>query len=95
MSGALAGLKVLDFTTLLPGPYATMCLADMGDSGMAFVAAPQMPPRNITWAREGRWVHLAKAGFEKYFLRKMKTGNSDPFFERWMLKRLGVTRVNP
>lgn len=30
MSGALAGLKILDFTTLLPGPYATMCLADMG-----------------------------------------------------------------
>ncbi|MBF7082855.1 CoA transferase [Desulfallas sp. Bu1-1] len=30
MAGALAGLKVLDFTTLLPGPYATMYLADMG-----------------------------------------------------------------
>jgi crotonobetainyl-CoA:carnitine CoA-transferase CaiB-like acyl-CoA transferase len=30
MSGALNSLKVLDFTTLLPGPYATMCLADMG-----------------------------------------------------------------
>lgn len=26
----LAGLKVLDFSTLLPGPYATMLLADMG-----------------------------------------------------------------
>lgn len=26
----LAGLKILDFTTLLPGPYATQLLADMG-----------------------------------------------------------------
>jgi crotonobetainyl-CoA:carnitine CoA-transferase CaiB-like acyl-CoA transferase len=30
MAGALKSLKILDFTTLLPGPYATMCLADMG-----------------------------------------------------------------
>ncbi len=30
MSGTLSSLKVLDFTALLPGPYATMCLGDMG-----------------------------------------------------------------
>lgn len=30
MAGALKGLKILDFSTLVPGPYATMCLADMG-----------------------------------------------------------------
>ncbi|TQR15327.1 CaiB/BaiF CoA transferase family protein [Psychrobacillus soli] len=28
--GILSGLKVLDFSTLLPGPFATMMLADMG-----------------------------------------------------------------
>lgn len=28
--GALTGLKILDFSTLLPGPYATLTLADLG-----------------------------------------------------------------
>ena len=28
--GALDGLKILDFSTLLPGPYATLVLADLG-----------------------------------------------------------------
>ena len=28
--GALTGLKILDFSTLLPGPYATLLLADLG-----------------------------------------------------------------
>jgi alpha-methylacyl-CoA racemase len=30
MTRALEGLKILDFTTLLPGPYATMIIAGMG-----------------------------------------------------------------
>ncbi|MFB2706444.1 CaiB/BaiF CoA transferase family protein [Marinobacter shengliensis] len=30
MAGPLNTLKILDFSTLLPGPYATMMLADMG-----------------------------------------------------------------
>lgn len=30
MAGPLTSLKVLDFSTLLPGPYATMLMADMG-----------------------------------------------------------------
>ena len=38
MPGALDGLKILDFTTLLPGPYASMCLADMGAEVLRIVS---------------------------------------------------------
>jgi len=30
MAGPLKSLKILDFSTLLPGPFATLCLADLG-----------------------------------------------------------------
>ena len=73
--------------------WNAICLADMGDTGAAFVALPQIPPRNVTWARKGKWVHWAKIGFEKYFLRKMKTGKSEPIYERYVLKALGVVRL--
>ena len=42
MAGPLASLKVLDFTTLLPGPFATMILADLGASILR-VEAPGRP----------------------------------------------------
>jgi sulfide:quinone oxidoreductase len=62
--------------------WNAICLADMGDTGMAFVALLQMAPRNVTWARKGMWVHLAKIVLEKYFLMKMQKGVSEPFFEK-------------
>ncbi|MCR4288584.1 MAG: NAD(P)/FAD-dependent oxidoreductase, partial [Deltaproteobacteria bacterium] len=73
--------------------WNAICLADMGDTGIAFVAIPQMPPRNVTWAKKGRWVHLAKAWFEKYFLRKMKKGISEPFYEKTILKALKIRKL--
>ena len=79
-----------------PADHATwnaVCLADMGDTGAAFVALPQIPPRNVTWARKGKWVHWAKVGFEKYFIRKMKTGKPEPLYERYVLKALGIVRL--
>ncbi len=42
MSAPLANLKVLDFSTLLPGPYATMMLADLG-ADVLRVEAPNRP----------------------------------------------------
>jgi sulfide:quinone oxidoreductase len=74
--------------------WNAICLADMGDTGAAFVALPQIPPRNVTWARKGKWVHVAKLAFEKYFIRKMRTGVAEPMFEKYILKVLGVERLN-
>jgi len=64
-----------------------------GDTGAAFVAMPQIPPRNVTWFKKGKWVHLAKIAFEKYFMRKMKTGTSEPVYEKYVLKALGIERL--
>jgi len=73
--------------------WNAVCLADFGDSGAAFVAIPQIPPRNVSWFNKGKWVHLAKVGFEKYFIRKMKKGNTEPVYEKYVLKLMGVTRL--
>jgi sulfide:quinone oxidoreductase len=70
-----------------------ICLADSGDDGIAFVALPELPPRNVTWAKKGKWVHLAKVAFEKYFLHKVRSGNTDPVYERYVLKLLGIERL--
>jgi len=43
MCGAIKGLKILDFTTLLPGPYATMLLADMGADVIRIVSGGSRP----------------------------------------------------
>lgn len=75
------------------GTWNAVCLADMGDTGIAFVALPQIPPRNVTWAKTGKWVHLAKIAFEKYFLFKMRQGNSEPIYEKYLLGLLGIERL--
>lgn len=73
--------------------WNAICLADMGDTGAAFVAIPQIPPRNVAWFKKGKWVHMAKVAFEKYFMRKMKTGTTEPLYEKYILKLLGINKL--
>jgi sulfide:quinone oxidoreductase len=75
------------------GSWNAICLADMGNTGAAFVALPQIPPRNVNWFKKGKWVHVAKIAYEKYFLYKMKTGSSEPIYEKHVLKLLGIERL--
>ena len=77
------------------GTWNAVCLADMGDTGAAFVALPQIPPRNVTWTKVGKWVHVAKVAFEKYFLYKMRHGTSEPIYEKYVMKALGIERLKP
>jgi sulfide:quinone oxidoreductase len=73
--------------------WNAICLADFGDTGAAFVALPQIPPRNVNWFKEGKWVHLAKIAFEKYFIRKMKKGTTEPLYEKYVLGALGIKKL--
>lgn len=73
--------------------WNAVCLADFGNGGVAFVALPQIPPRNVNWAGQGYWVHLAKVAFERYFLRKVRKGTSEPVYERLIMKALGIGKL--
>jgi sulfide:quinone oxidoreductase len=73
--------------------WNAVCLADFGDGGVAFVAEPEIPPRNVNWSSKGLWVRYAKIAFEKYFLRKIRRGESEPFYERVVLDRLGIRKI--
>ena len=53
--------------------WNAVCLADFGDNGAAFVAIPQIPPRNVSW---------------------FKKGNTEPVYEKYVLKLMGVTRLH-
>ena len=73
--------------------WNAFCLADFGDGGVAFIAQPQIPPRNVNWSSSGKWVHLAKVAFEKYFLGKIKRGESEPFYEKLALDAMGLHKI--
>lgn len=89
------GDLVRDKTPEAEATWNAICLADFGDGGVAFVAQPQIPPRNVNWSAEGKWVHLAKEAFEKYFLGKVRKGKSEPFYEKLLMDTLGIKKVKP
>jgi len=100
MIESMVTATAMNIGALLRGKEATteatwnaVCLADFGDGGVAFVAEPEIPPRNVNWASKGNWVHYAKIAFEKFFLRKMRRGENEPFYEKFVLEQLGIRKI--
>lgn len=61
--------------------------------GFAFVAQPQILPRNLNWSASGFWVHYAKIAFEKYFLLKIRRGEVVTPYERAAFKLIGIDKL--
>lgn len=100
MIESMVTASVLNLQEIISGQSPThraswnaFCLADFGDRGMAFIAEPQIPPRNTNWSGSGRWVHWAKVAFEKYFLRKVRKGSLEPVFEKVTMRLIGLSKL--
>lgn len=79
----------LHYKSLMNG----LCITDFGDDGAVFITLPQLPPRHTDITIHGKLVTLAKVAFEKYFIHKVKTGDTDPGYEKYMLELVGIKRT--
>lgn len=106
MAGPLTSMKILDFSTLLPGPYATMLMADMGAEVLR-VEAPDrvdltrvMPPHDggvstshafLNRGKETLAINLKKEGSKERILELVK--DYDIVVEQFrpgVMDRLGI-----
>jgi NADH dehydrogenase FAD-containing subunit len=78
---------------LIKATLSALCIGDLGDSGSVFLLKPQMPPRTHELSMHGKFAKLAKIAFEKYFLYKVESGDTDPYYEKYMLELLGLKRT--
>ncbi|MFP4132609.1 MAG: NAD(P)/FAD-dependent oxidoreductase [Halothece sp.] len=77
-----------------------ICMADFGDTGIIFIAAPVVPDPSVGHRRHatalrGLWVNWVKNAFEWYFLMKMRWGTAVPWFEKLGLFLLRLSLVTP
>jgi len=54
-----------------------------------------MMNRNVNWAGQGCWVHIAKVACARYFLRTLRKGRSEAVYERFVMKTLGIPKLRP
>lgn len=82
MTGPLNGLKVLDFSTLLPGPYATMMFADMGAEVTRVVAPGRTGVRPPGAGGKANFLDQTLARSKRCIAVNMKEPTSKEIIER-------------
>ena len=45
------------------------------------------------WASKGKWVHVAKIVFEKYFLRKVRQSRNESFWEKQIMEWISAEKL--
>jgi alpha-methylacyl-CoA racemase len=98
MSGPLSSLRILDFTTLLPGPWATMMLADLGAEVLRIEVSHRgdmvrlMPPydgESSAWhgvlnrSKRSLALDLKKQGAAEIVKRLVSAGGYDVVIEQF------------
>ena len=74
--------------------WNAICLADFGDGGVAFVAQPQIPPRNINWSLGRKMGASApRSGSKNISCARSGKGESEPFYEKLALHALGIEKL--
>jgi sulfide:quinone oxidoreductase len=89
----VAGEDVHEASKEMPS-LSALCITDFGDTGAVALAIPQFAPRRADLHIINPLVRLAKISFEQYFLYKVKTGDCDPYYEKWLLNLVGLKRLS-
>ena len=92
-------LGAVDAALVTP-TLSSICLADFGGTGLFFIADPVLPDgltghRRRMVAKGGPWVSRMKTVFERFFMIKIRLGLTVPWFERWGLRAMGLSLVEP
>jgi len=70
-----------------------LCITDFGEDGAIFLTLPQIPPRRLDVTLNGKVATLGKIAFERYFLHKIESGDTDPYYEKYLLHLIGIDRT--
>ena len=62
-----------------PDRFGTGTALSLADGGAALVAQPQNPPRTVNPSSSGKWLHLAKVGFDTTFCARSPKARPRPF----------------